>query len=196
VLSPETTAMKVHFQYHFHPVGQGLFSSGYLHEEGVPQPRLVWVFDCGSLPSNPPINWPVRIADLRRLVCGKPSIDLLALSHFDADHISGVTALLAHFRVEALILPYVPLWERLLIPFSKGIGPDDDRMRYYVDPVSYLREIGGNNLGRIILIEPSGGDGPVVDPQGGDTPRFPEPGDKAWTIKVKTRPHGCPVMSS
>jgi hypothetical protein len=177
--------MNVCFQYNFHPVGQGLFASGSLYEANAPQPRFVWVYDCGCLPTQPPIDWNAKIFELYRLTRGKRSIDLLTLSHFDDDHIAGVTALLGRFRVETLVLPYVPLWERLLIPFAKGIGPGDARMEYFLNPITYLRNIGGENLGRIIVVEPGEEDGPFVEPEG--LPREPDLGDRPWKLKAKTK---------
>jgi hypothetical protein len=179
--------MNVCFQYDFHPVGQGLFASGCLYESNKPQPRFVWVYDCGTLPSDPPLDWNVKMQQLHQFIRGKTSIDLLTLSHFDDDHIAGVTALLARFRVETLMLPYVPLWERLLIPFQKGIEPGNRLMEYFLNPIAFLREIGGNNLGRIIEVEPGEEDGPAFESEGGDFPREPDLGDAPWKLKAKTK---------
>lgn len=179
--------MNVCFQYDFHPVGQGLFSSGCLYEPNKPQPRFVWVYDCGALPATPPVNWALQMQRLRQFIRGRTSIDLLTLSHFDDDHIAGVTELLRQFRVETLMLPYVPLWERLLIPFSRGIGSRDIQMQYYLNPTAFLREVGGNNLGRIIEVEPGDEGGQTFEASGEGFPLEPDLGDGPWKLKAKTR---------
>src|ERR1035441_6457924 len=138
--APRRTArrpMNVCFQYDFHAVGQGLFASGCLYQANTRQPRFIWVYDCGCMPTVPPMDWTAKMNQLALFTRGKERIDLLTLSHFDNDHITGVTALLARFQVNTLMLPYVPLWERLLIAFASNIGPGDERMGYFVDPVAY-----------------------------------------------------------
>jgi len=126
------------------------------------------------------------MVELGLFIRRKGNIDLLTLSHFDDDHINGVTALLRQFRVEALLLPYMPLWERLLIAFDKGIGLGDAGMNYYINPIAFLRELGGDNLGRIIQVEPGGEDGPLFQPEGGNPPE-PDQGDRPWKFHAKTR---------
>lgn len=187
--------MNVCFQYDFHPVGQGLFASGCLYTPNKPQPRYVWVYDCGTLPSIPPLDWNAKMLELRQFIRGRTSIDLLTISHFDDDHIAGVTTLLGQFRVETLLLPYVPLWERLLIPFGNDMRPGDDRMRFYLNPVAYLRELGGDNLGNIIEVEPGGEDGPLFESEGGDFPREPDLVDGPWKLKAKTQFHDAEEKS-
>ena len=91
--------MSVCFHYHFHPVKQGLFASGVLYKANTPRPLFLWVYDCGTVSSQSPLEWPEKVAELKRFAHGKESIELLTLSHFDNDHISGVTALLGQFSV-------------------------------------------------------------------------------------------------
>jgi len=145
------------------------------------------VYDCGALPTIPPVNWTLKMQQLRQFIRGRTSIDLLTISHFDDDHIAGVTELFRQVRVEALMLPYVPLWERLLIAFGKDLRPGDERFRFYINPGAFLRGIGGDNLGRIIEVEPGGEDGPSFDSDGGDFPREPDLGEGPWKFKAKTK---------
>src|SRR6056297_3109279 len=95
---------KIRAVHQFFPVGQGLFATGSV-EFSPPQPRrrrnisipgqsipapdgpYRWVYDCGT--SSPQRLVTNAIAELKR-DCQGEKIDLLALSHFHNDHISGV----------------------------------------------------------------------------------------------------------
>ena len=63
------------------------------------------------------------------------------------------------------MLPYLPLWKRLVIAFEEGVGPRSNLMRFYVDPVSYLTTQPGAEIRRIVFVLPSGGEGPPL-PEG------------------------------
>lgn len=173
--------MNVCFHYQFHPVGQGLFASGCLYQANTPQPKFLWVYDCGSVSVKKPVLWNAKVGDLRRFTHEKSHIDLLTLSHFDHDHISGVTALLGQFEVETLMLPYAPLWERLLIAFERRIKPEDERMSYYLDPVAYLRRIEGASIRRVVVVLPSDGEEFPVPDEPNVGPNHP---DEVWNLNV------------
>jgi hypothetical protein len=143
--------MNVCFHYHFHPVGQGLFASGCLYEANHAQPRFLWVYDCGTVTKG--IHWQGLFGELQRFARGKDEIDLLTISHFDNDHIRGVVPLLQQFRVKTLLLPYMPLWERLLVAFQEQVGAEDPLMGFYLDPVAYLRGIDGAEIERVLIVE-------------------------------------------
>lgn len=91
-----------HFTRTFHPVGQGVFYTE-IHWTNGHQFRVV--YDCGSAKSQ---DW------LRQRIesgIGKnPTVDLLFISHFDKDHISGIkflnpkTIVIPFFSDEELIL--------------------------------------------------------------------------------------------
>jgi glyoxylase-like metal-dependent hydrolase (beta-lactamase superfamily II) len=80
-------------RYTFHPVGQGLFSSG--EARFGKTPPLRWVYDCGT-GSSP---WLLRgaiealLAPLAPAAADRRQLSLVALSHFDNDHISGLVEL-------------------------------------------------------------------------------------------------------
>ena len=146
--------MKTHacFEYQFHQVGQGLFASGCLYQSTTPQPKFLWVYDCGSATSKTPQFWAGQAQRLKQFVHYKPDIDLLTLSHFDDDHISGVIELLGQFDVKSLLLPYVPLWRRLLIGFDNDFHGDTEKMSLYIDPIGYLRNFG--NIEQVVIVPP------------------------------------------
>lgn len=173
-----------YYHYHFHPVGQGLFASGCLYQSNMEQPRFLWVYDCGSLSFKSEAKWKPRIEGLKQSAQSKACIDLLTLSHFDKDHITGVTALLNEFAVDTLLLPYVPLWERLGEVFAKNVTLSSEEMRYLIDPVTFLRDLAASRGGirRTVLVLPSDGEAPA--PQEG-RPAFPP--EDPWTLDGPTQ---------
>ncbi len=172
--------------HRFFPVGQGLFAAGSI-EFWPPQPKprrninlrgqtkpapigpYRWVYDCGSSSGKHLVT--NAIADLKR-TCKREKIDLLTLSHFHNDHINGVVELLNKIGAKTVMLPWAPLWRRLLIGFEQGLRASDPEMLFYVDPVQYFAQEAGEGFEQILFVLPSDGEGPpfLTDP-----PAFPEP---------------------
>lgn len=147
------------FTYRFYPVGQGLFSSGALYTRDASSPSYLWVYDCGTVSEASLIDNGIQL--LQSDIEGRRQIDLLVLSHFDHDHISGVTRLLSKFKVHTLMLPYMELPERLIIAFEENNGdPEDPLTAFYIDPVSYLFSQGAQGIDQIVFVPPSGEEGP------------------------------------
>jgi hypothetical protein len=96
---------------HWWPVGQGLYSSGLIQtlSGGV----FSWVYDCGSSSSKLLIDEALSKDQAERVSVGVEKIDLVVLSHFDNDHISGFLRLIAASPIKRLLIPYVPFWKRL-----------------------------------------------------------------------------------
>lgn len=90
-------------EIHQRPVGQGGLCEGALSAGGRP---LRWVYDCGS-------NQSVPLA--REAAKAPRTLDLLFLSHLDADHVNGIDLLLAHASAVEVVLPYLNDHERLLV---------------------------------------------------------------------------------
>ena len=115
-------------QCEFWNVGQGLFSSGRIQMGDAL--AFHWVYDCGTSSSQQLIQNAVN----------KGSIDLLVLSHFDKDHISGVKELLKNGRkIKRWVVPYYPLWQRLVIALLLDIQPDDEEWAFYQNPIQYFK---------------------------------------------------------
>src|SRR4051812_31918427 len=112
------------FEYCFHGVGQGLFSSGAIFSCASGALKYEWVYDCGALHDQTALYQ--RLSEFKKLSPPRDRLNLVTLSHFDMDHISGVCELLGYFKVNDLLLPYMPLWKRLLIAFQEGIEPTND----------------------------------------------------------------------
>ena len=121
-------------QCEFWNVGQGLFSSGRIQMGNAP--AFHWVYDCGTSSSQQLIQNAIQKYNQQE---NNADIDLLVLSHFDKDHISGVKELLKNGRkIKRWVVPYYPLWQRLVIASLLDIQPDDEEWAFYQNPIQYL----------------------------------------------------------
>ena len=122
-------------QCEFWNVGQGLFSSGRIQMRNAPS--FHWVYDCGTSSSQKLIQNAVNKYNSDK---NQWDIDLLVLSHFDKDHISGVKELLKNGRkMKRWVVPYYPLWQRLVIASFLEIQPDDEEWAFYQNPIQYFK---------------------------------------------------------
>src|SRR5438034_1068539 len=80
---------RFHFHYNFHPVGQGLFASGRIYRDLDQSWFFQWVYDCGTSSSQKFVL--DELAHLNAFNNGRGRIDLATISHFDHDHISGIS---------------------------------------------------------------------------------------------------------
>ncbi|WP_414897001.1 hypothetical protein [Rhodovulum sp. YEN HP10] len=145
--------------YRFHPVGQGMLHSGELRQ-GRRRP-FTWVYDCGSVTAAAQVESELdTLCAARNAAPGsKPRLDFVALSHFDADHISGLVHLLGLFEVKIILLPFLELWQRFWIAASAGdLAPAF--LQFLVDPAGYLRGVDGGREARIVFVPPNSGDPP------------------------------------
>jgi len=100
------------------PVGQGLFMSGQLKSEKLKNP-FHWVYDCGAGINGTPKPVKAAVKDYNSKAGATTPIDLLAISHFDNDHISGIANLCAGKTIKILLLPYIPLWIRFYLAIKE-----------------------------------------------------------------------------
>ena len=122
-------------QCEFWNVGQGLFSSGRIQMGDAL--AFHWVYDCGTSSSQKLIQNAVNKYNFDK---NHRNIDLLVLSHFDKDHISGVKELLKNGRkIKRWVVPYYPLWQRLVIASFLDIQPDDEEWGFYQNPIQYFK---------------------------------------------------------
>ncbi|WP_138423412.1 MBL fold metallo-hydrolase [Maritimibacter alexandrii] len=174
--------------HQFFPVGQGLFATGsvefwpparrprrVVNTGGTPRPAPVgpyrWVYDCGSSSGKRLVT--NAIDDLKH-DCQGEKIDLLTLSHFHNDHISGTVELLNRIGAKTLMLPWAPLWYRLLIGFEQGLRAEDPEMLFYVDPVQYFIQEAGDGFEQVLFVMPSNEDGPPFSTEPTAAPEPPE----------------------
>lgn len=177
----------------FFPVGQGLFVAGSIklwppepkrrrrietgsNKKPPAQPPYRWVFDCGSTTAKRLVT--NAIADLKG-DCAGSRIDLLTISHFHNDHINGVVDLLKAIGAKTVMLPWAPLWHRLLIGFDQGLRADDNEVLFFVDPVQYLIQEVGDGFEQVLFVMPSDGEGPPFSLEPTFDPEPPEDLDEA-----------------
>lgn len=145
--------MTHHYRHFFHPAGHGTFFSGRIQSDNGSFPDFVWIYDCGSR----------RRSHLRALAeqfrrgLSPPRIDLMCLSHFDSDHVSGLDVFFqAGFHVDTLVLPYAPPAARLLLAgtlMEEDAADSHQVAALLLDPIHYLRrhdQLG--RIGRIVLV--------------------------------------------
>lgn len=162
----------------FYGVGQGLFSAGSidaeLHGNGLKkQERFIWVYDCGT--SSQKKFMTASISEFSKDFFGsfdanQDFIDLLMVSHFDKDHISGLCDLLARFKVRRIVLPHIPLWRRLIWCAFLGQPYNSVVYQFLLDPVKFITSKSKNFQPHIIFVPPSTGAEFVG--QAGESPDF------------------------
>ncbi len=162
------------------PVGQGLFSSGRLK---FANQVVSWVYDCGTASSDRHLIGSLVDFGREHAAAGAGPIDFAVLSHFDRDHISGFARLVSRHSIRMVLLPYIPLWHRLVIAAQEGVTVDDPLFRFFVNPADYLFSIPGQEIGQVVFVPASGpGDEASGDP---DLPFTPVPGgDRSQDLKV------------
>lgn len=149
------------------PVGQGLFASGTI--AGGPGPPLNWTFDCGTSSEDALLAAALHAFARQQTLIGATRLRLGVLSHFDKDHISGIVRLIQQLPVQTLLLPYIPLWRRLLIALEEGIEADDVVFDFFIDPAGWLSARGDGRIGEILFVQGAGpGDLPPGAPEGED----------------------------
>lgn len=144
--------------YNFHPVGQGLFTSGMLKIEGTDP--YWWVFDCGTYLKKHQLDLTKEVDQLSRSVAvsrasGKPRLDIVFISHFDRDHINGLLELLAKFEVGRLVLPYISMHLRISIAMEVKTRNFSEWQLFVINPVKYIASAQDVNVERIAIVLPA-----------------------------------------
>lgn len=188
----EQKLTKINVSHRFFAVGQGLFAGGSIElwppqqkrrrqveiegPAAIPSPKAYhWTYDCGSSTGKRLVNSAIRKV---KGGCAGQKLDLLTISHFHNDHISGVVDLIKEVGAKTVMLPWAPLWHRLLIGFGQGLQPEDAEMQFFLDPVRYLLQEAGDGFERVLFVMPSDSGGPpyTTDPDGAPDPS-PDPED-------------------
>lgn len=181
------------FHYRFHAVGQGIFASGtVIQPEG--QVSFHWVFDCGSVAPKSVLQ-PV-VGRYRNLVLSDFQ-GLLCISHFDKDHVSGLSDLRRGLHVDTVVLPYYSPLERLFL--GARLGPRDNEYREFLgNPVAFLLERAAS-IEKIIVVggtPPEDALAPIALPDrppnlNGDAPPPDRPHRQdGWRLKPELRDTG------
>jgi len=159
------------FCYAFLPIGQGLFGAGVMGvnptglitprgHEGFADERIQcsWVYDCGTSSSDTLLVRAISMVEAG--LSKRKRLDLVTISHFDRDHISGVCRLVKKFRIGTLMLPYMPLAQRLVVAFAEDSFPNDELSSFLLNPVAHLLAQDGPGIEQILFVPPSGGQSP------------------------------------
>lgn len=148
------------FNYQFHPVGQGLFASGSLYASNTPEPMFNWVYDCGTVSEKALVTNAINSLAAHTW---KDKLDMLVISHFDNDHVSGIVELITRFKVGIVLIPYLPLAERLRIMLEQGVQASDPAFALYLNPVTFLLNRSNGNIREIVFVLPAGDSGAIAD---------------------------------
>lgn len=151
----------LHVHTRFESVGHGCFVRGWVGALGERNP-FHWIYDCGSK----------RPSILRGLIeaaypAKRGEIDLLCLSHFDADHINGLGLLLEHAKVKRLVLPYVGLSERLRLACSLSEEESSsaaEQAALTVSPLAYLARRHKGRIDHVTFVQAGSDDFGLADP--------------------------------
>lgn len=127
--------------FSFFPVGQGCFYAGEIIYKGRP---YTIVYDCGTVSRAQFLT--DSITEFKR---NHSKIDLLMISHFDKDHVSGVRDLLTGMTCDKVVIPYYDPLVRLMLLAKHPY--DDDYTDFLRDPITYLTESG--NVGEVIVLQ-------------------------------------------
>ncbi len=126
------------------PVGQGGFYTAMIAMKE--NPPFTLVYDCGSLSTyrDSTAESPIEsaVGSFCPRLAGRP-IDMLVISHFDADHVNGLDLLLPRGGGGAVqvFIPYLLPLERMLA----ALRYDDEKDEYYqflASPITWLTERG------------------------------------------------------
>jgi hypothetical protein len=143
-------------------VGHGCFHTGVL---GVDRPIFRWVYDCGSWTKKSSLQ--SRVDELEQRCRASESwdidIDLLFISHFDADHVSGLGILLGQpgrprLRVHTAVIPYIAPTTGFEIIFTAAARGrcTGDLVDAVIQPARYCAE---RNIQRLVIVRPRRSDG-------------------------------------
>lgn len=160
------------FQYRFHAAGQGIFASGTV--TATDRTKFHWVFDCGSTNLSRVLR--PKIKRYRTSVAGD-TLDLLCISHFHNDHVSGLGDLLKKLKVNTIVMPYLSPLERLVLGCINGRGRKG-YLSFLADPVVFVLEQ-AEAIGQIVFVSSLG-----------DTERnrlSPQPLNPSWQDDQRSR---------
>lgn len=132
-----------HANTRFHSVGQGCFYSGEIYCATSSKPLRV-VYDCGSETRGGSLEREIR--SYQQLVHDS-QLDMLVISHLDADHVNGLSLLLDNgLTAENVFLPYLTPAERAIAAAGAGDAVAPDYYELLSDPVGFLEGRGVKNI--------------------------------------------------
>lgn len=146
----------------FHPVGQGAFYTEVFFDQKSWQ---VVVYDCGSETGSKTMSMQLddQIDLFKNSFIRKQQIDILFISHFHADYISGIDRLLANVKVKATIIPMLD-WATLTLTRVRNFlqyYPNNPVFALNIDRIIrelYLNGENSERFGQVVMVSPNSGD--------------------------------------
>lgn len=158
IFQSNAPAESINLKRSFHPVGQGAFYSEVFSVEGGDD--FTVVYDCGTESDEALIN-----NEIDAFVNGLRSktVDILFISHFHKDHISGLQRLASKVTIKKTIIPLLPE-EIILVSrvhnYLKCVARNKKDRRKEIEPVDkviedlYLEGETSKRFGDIIAVRP------------------------------------------
>lgn len=144
-----------------YPVGQGFFHAGFIDGNGHGKP-LRYVIDCGSM-AKYAAERKARIREYVKSLRTKKSLDILFITHFHTDHVSGIEQLLTAVKVDTIVMPFLNVEDRL-IAYARSLS--EDRASAEAEFYQALIQSPGSTVSRfsptnVIFVRPGNGDSGV-----------------------------------
>lgn len=93
------------------------------------------------------------------------------ISHFDKDHVNGIRDLISDMPVARIIMPYMPLLQRLALVASQ-VDDDDNYNSFVANPTAYFLESDNFNVGSISYVDQSPNDKEIKVPPLNNNQKF------------------------
>lgn len=120
----------IRFQRTFYPVGFGAF---YMEVHEAKNNSMTIVYDCGTITKSVDIEKIIDEAFWGR----NKVVDILFISHFHEDHISGIPYLLKNYKIKKVVIPYISKDNRMLFVLAEGV---EEYQQMIVDTEGYFGE--------------------------------------------------------
>ncbi len=146
-----------------------------------------WVYDCGTVSKQSYLKLAMNHLGLMVPPSNggsRPTLNLVAVSHFDRGHISGLVSLLREFTVDTLLLPYMPLWQRLVLAFAEGIDSRQQVTQFFLNPARVVQALEGADVRQIVYVSGNGREPPRGQIGDAET----QPGEGPWEPSFESMP--------
>jgi len=141
--------MNLYARFRFNKAGQGCFYTGDIELKGK---HFLFAYDCGVEKKSSKKYLNSEIDGFKQKINRNGNrLDLLIISHFDYDHVSGVKKLLEGIKCDNVIIPYITPTQRLsLYAGSDDFDATDDTTFNYDEflknPIGFFSDLGVNMI--------------------------------------------------
>lgn len=142
----------------FHAIGQGAFYTEEFNN------GYTMIYDCGTYHKKDIITNAIKSSDLSK------DIDLLCISHFHKDHISGLEYLLQNYNVKKVLLPLLHDEEREEVFLTNLIEESSSFIQNLcLYPERTIREISEYKEVNIVFVQPYNEDNDFIEMERGNS---------------------------